>query len=94
MTLECYEAALCGCAVLANDIPSLQEVWGQGALYFHDKDSLKSLLDRLCGDPAYLEKARRRSIRQAAIYSAGATTERYLELFRTVSTRTEACHAA
>jgi glycogen(starch) synthase len=92
--LAALEAALCGCAVLANDIPSLQEVWGEGALYFQDKDSLGSLLDRVCGDPAYLEAARRRSIRRAATYSAGAMTERYLDLFRTVSARTEACHAA
>jgi glycosyltransferase involved in cell wall biosynthesis len=28
------EAALCGCAVVANDIPSLREVWGDDALYF------------------------------------------------------------
>ncbi len=26
----------CGCAVLARDIPSLREVWGDGALYFED----------------------------------------------------------
>jgi glycogen synthase len=88
------EAALCGCAVLANDIPSLREVWCDDALYFHDKDSLISLLETLCDDPAYLQAARKRSIRRAAIYSAAAMTERYLELFRTVSPRAEACHAA
>jgi len=30
------EAALCGCAVLARDIPSMREVWQDGALYFSD----------------------------------------------------------
>ena len=42
--LAALEAALCGCAVLAYDIPSLREVWGNGALYFHDAVTLSSLL--------------------------------------------------
>ena len=28
------EAALSRCAIVANDIPSLREIWGDAALYF------------------------------------------------------------
>jgi len=28
------EAALSRCAIVANDIPSLREVWGSAAMYF------------------------------------------------------------
>ena len=35
------EAALCGCAVVANDIGSLREVWGEAAIYFSGARELK-----------------------------------------------------
>ena len=37
------EAALSRCAVIANDIPSLHEVWGDDALYF-ERNNAESLL--------------------------------------------------
>ena len=42
--LAALESALCGCAVVANDIASLHEVWGDAALYFYDAASLSALL--------------------------------------------------
>jgi len=55
------EAALCGCAVVANDIPSLREVWGGAALYFNGVSALQQLLDNLCKDEVFLQEAQRRS---------------------------------
>ena len=83
------EAALCGCAVLANDIPSLREVWGDGALYFHDSSSLSTLLSRLTRDPQQLAAAQHNSWRRAQRFSAACMADRYLGLYRTMLTKHE-----
>ncbi len=46
------EAALSRCAIVANDIPTFHEIWGETACYFryNDADSLKSALQRLADD--------------------------------------------
>lgn len=46
------EAALSRCAILANDIPSFREIWGDAACYFdtNDASSLQQQLIRLLGD--------------------------------------------
>jgi glycogen(starch) synthase len=81
------EAALCGCAILANDIPSLREVWQDGALYFNNAASLSELLRQLHGDRKQLAKAKVRSLVQARIYSREQMTSSYLTLFRQVLAR-------
>jgi glycosyltransferase involved in cell wall biosynthesis len=78
------EAALCGCAILASDIPSLREVWKDGALYFHDATSLSTLLCTLQSDKELLTRAKARSSLQAQIYSRERMTSSYLALFRQV----------
>ena len=78
------EAALCGCAVVANDIESLREVWGDGALYFGDASSLSALLARLACDPQLLVAAQRRSRRRAERYKAARMAEQYLGLYATI----------
>src|SRR5438309_5896820 len=89
------EAALCGCAILANDIPSLREVWKDGALYFHDATSLSELLCKLYSDKELLAKAKARSSLQAQIYSREKMTSSYLALFRQVVARhKEVAHVA
>jgi len=42
--LSTLEAALSRCAIVANDIPSYREIWGDAAVYFHANDA-KSLAD-------------------------------------------------
>jgi glycosyltransferase involved in cell wall biosynthesis len=81
------EAALCGCAILANDIPSLREVWQEGALYFNDAASLSQLLCRLHRDRKLLAQAKARTSVQAQIYSREKMTSSYLALFRQVLRR-------
>jgi glycogen(starch) synthase len=78
------EAALCGSAILANDIPSLREVWQDGALYFNDASSLSELLCKLYSNRKLLAKAKARSSTRARIYSREKTTSSYLALFRRV----------
>jgi glycogen(starch) synthase len=79
------EAAFSRCAILANDIPSFREVWGEAACYFraNDADSLRDSLERLHRDPklrltygnlAY-ERARKR-------YTADRMVEEYVELYK------------
>jgi glycosyltransferase involved in cell wall biosynthesis len=81
------EAALCGCAVLANNIPSLREVWQEGALYFHDADSLSKLLHRLNSDKKLLSRAQISSTVQARTYTREKMASAYLTLFQQVLMR-------
>ena len=83
------EAALCGCAVVANDIESLREVWADGALYFDDASSLSALLARLACDSHLLVAAQRRSRRRAERYTAARMAEQYLGLYGTIARSAE-----
>jgi glycosyltransferase involved in cell wall biosynthesis len=64
------EAALCGCAVLVRDIPSLREVWKDAARYFSDPHSLSQLLHEFAEDPDALHAAQRRSQARAQDFTA------------------------
>ncbi len=90
------EAALCGCAVLANDIASLREVWGDAALYFHDAASLSRLLRHLCDTPGDLAEAQVRSHARARNYSSTRMTNEYFHLIETMMSETgrREAHAA
>ncbi|HXS77851.1 MAG TPA: glycosyltransferase family 4 protein [Terracidiphilus sp.] len=78
------EAAMCGCAVLANDIPSLREVWEESALYFKGVESLSSWLWRLSDHPWLLNEAREIAGSRAREFTAERMTEGYLKLFRSM----------
>ncbi len=75
------EAALCGCAVVARDLPSLREVWGDAALYFTDQASLSQWLRSLHDDPAMLLAARGRSSQRALQLSSRRMAESYVALY-------------
>ena len=47
--LSTLEAALSRCAIVANDIPSFREIWGDDAIYFraNDAESLAEVIRRL-----------------------------------------------
>jgi glycogen(starch) synthase len=78
------EAALCGCAVLANDIPSMREVWGDAALYFSGPESLTEWLWRLGDHAGLLNEAQRSSMRRAQEFTAERMGASYIELFRSI----------
>ena len=88
------EAALCGCGLVARDIASLREVWGNAAEYFTDSRELSGLMLRLRDSPEELESLRHRSIERASHLSAArmvdAYVENYKELLGTLSTPEEA----
>lgn len=75
------EAALCGCAVVANDIPSLREVWGDDALYFSGPRSLSTVLHQLNRNPDELASARQRAFARANELTAHRMTEGYEALY-------------
>lgn len=85
--LAALEAGRCGCAVIARSIPSLREVWGEGALFFKDADSLSVLLEDLARHPQKLEDARRRSYERARSFSRDRMVEEYLCLFERVQSK-------
>ena len=75
------EAALCGCAVVANDIPSLREVWGDAALYFDGPRSLSMLLHQLNRDEELLAQAQQRSFARASEMTVQRMTDGYEALY-------------
>ena len=78
------EAALCGCAVLANDLPSLREVWGDAAMYFSGADSLSEWLWRLSDHAGLLREMQHRAMDRAREFTAERMAEGYLQLFRSI----------
>jgi glycogen synthase len=68
--LSALEAALCGCALVLGDIPSLREVWGEAAAFVppDDPDALVAAVGRLLRDP------RRRRV---AVSAAATRASRY-----------------
>jgi glycosyltransferase involved in cell wall biosynthesis len=51
--LSALEAALCECALVLGDVPSLRAIWGDAALYVapDDPDGLEQIVNQLIDDP-------------------------------------------
>lgn len=79
------EAALCGCAILARDLPSLREVWGDDALYFRDAQGLATQVRRLTENELALATLAERGQRRAASFTTERMTEGYLQLLGELS---------
>jgi glycosyltransferase involved in cell wall biosynthesis len=75
------EAALCGCAVVANDIGSLREVWGEAAVYFRGAAELKRILNRMVEAPGELRSAQLQARRRGLELSAERMVDGYLDLY-------------
>ncbi len=75
------------CAIVANDIPSYREIWGDAALYFHTNDeaSLADLIRRLRQDPdlcrAYGNRAYQRARQR---FTTKHMLDEYLQLYRSM----------
>jgi glycosyltransferase involved in cell wall biosynthesis len=80
--ITALEAGLCGCAVVARNIPPLLEVWGSAALYFDDADSLSQILERLNANPQLLRDARESAFKRAQRFTRSRMVEQYLSLYR------------
>ena len=78
------EAALSRCAIVANDIPSFRELWGDDAVYFQRSDapSLMSEIEKLATDSKlrveYGNRAYQRALRR---YNSDRMAEDYLTLY-------------
>lgn len=81
------EAARCGCAVLANDIATQREIWGDGALFFQNAEELSDLLKQLTNDPEMLSVAQQRSRERSERYTRQAMANAYFEYYQSVLTR-------
>ena len=81
------EAALSRCAIIANDIPSLREVWGDDALYF-ERNSPQSLLltiQELASNSSRVGEYADRAFELARTqYTSEKMAEEYLKLYRSL----------
>jgi glycogen synthase len=87
LSMPALEAAFSRCAIVANDIPSFREIWGDAALYFRTNDaaSLAASIRRLNDDRtmrhAYAELAYSRARER---FTTKRMIEDYLQLFRSL----------
>lgn len=81
------EAALSRCAIVANDIPSFHEIWGDAAIYFqaNDAESLQNSIEQLATDKArcadYGNRAYHRAREQ---YTGERMVDAYVSLYQSV----------
>jgi glycogen(starch) synthase len=81
------EAAFSRCAIVANDIPSFREVWGDAALYFRTNDagSLAENLRQLDADRSLRQSyADRAYTRARERFTTKRMIDDYLELYRSL----------
>lgn len=79
------EAAFSRCALLASDIPSFREIWGEDAIYFRSNDArdLENRLFELCSSPAMIREYGTRAFERArGLYTSARMAEQYLALYR------------
>jgi glycogen synthase len=79
------EAALSRCAIVANDIPTFRELWGDAALFFdaNDSGSLRRAIERLNDGPKqrieYADRAYQHARRH---FSAERMVDSYMNLYQ------------
>jgi glycogen synthase len=82
------EAALSRCALVANDIPTFRELWGDDVLYFRRNDarSLGEAMSRLKHDPGlrneYANRAYQRALHR---FTTDRMVEDYMTLYSTLA---------
>jgi glycogen(starch) synthase len=82
--LALVEAAMSGCALIANDIPSFRELWGDSAYFFrtNDADSLAEGIRTLSSDRALLgEYAQRAHNHAIKNFTAERMVDSYEQLY-------------
>jgi glycosyltransferase involved in cell wall biosynthesis len=82
--LTAVDAALSRCAIVANDIPSFREVWGDAALYFrrNDASSLAGVIQRLNDDRELCRNYAHRAFQRAhECFTATRMIDEYIDLY-------------
>ena len=84
--LSALEAALSGCALVLGDIPSLQEIWEDNALYVdtRDEDALASTINRLMCNERRLTEYANKAFSHAQRYSTAAMAQDYMNIYKRV----------
>jgi glycogen synthase len=85
--LSALDAAFSRCAIVANDIPTYRELWGDAALYFRTNDgaSLAQILRQLDADhPLRHAYADRAFARARERFTAARMIDNYLDLYRSL----------
>jgi glycosyltransferase involved in cell wall biosynthesis len=90
--LSILEAAAAGCALVLGDIPSLRELWGDAALFVDPDDAvaLSRELSELTRDPGRRARLGAAAHQRAERYGAALMGQRYLDLYRSLCTASEA----
>jgi len=87
------EAALSRCALIANDIPTFRELWGEAACYFdsNDGESLRRVVERLSDDPQLRAQYADRAYQHARQrFSAERMVNSYMNLYQQLAFRQSA----
>jgi glycosyltransferase involved in cell wall biosynthesis len=82
--MAALEAALSRCAIVANDIPTFREIWGDAALYFEANDgtSLASIIRSLSEDRDLCRTYANRAYQRARErFTAKRMIDDYLDLY-------------
>jgi len=81
--LSVLEAALCGCALVLGDIPSLRELWDNAALFVppDDHTALIQALRYLCSDHNYRSSLAQQARRRSDRFSPTVMAAQYLEAY-------------
>jgi glycogen synthase len=84
--LSVLEAALCGCALVLGDIPSLREVWGESALYVPPEDHkrLREALLALISNAALRRRLSSNARQRAMHYSTQRMADACLAAYKRV----------
>jgi glycosyltransferase involved in cell wall biosynthesis len=87
--LAALEAALCGCALVLGDIPSLREVWHDAASYVppDDADALAAAVNKLLESPDRRRRAASTAQARAAMYTREAMSNAYLNQYLELARR-------
>jgi glycosyltransferase involved in cell wall biosynthesis len=81
------EAALSGCALIANDIPTFREIWGSDAVYFDTNNSRALLLtiqELASNSKRRAECAERVFERARTHFTSQRMAEDYLKLYHSL----------
>ncbi len=88
--LSILEAALSGCTLVLGRINSLQEIWGESAIYVNtdDADELANKVNELMENETLRNHYAQAAIKRAQQYTTTTMAENYLQVYRQLSTTT------
>lgn len=85
--MAALDAAFSRCAIVANDIPSFREVWGEAALYFraNDSSSLAAVIHRLNDEPELCRMYALRAYQRAReCFTSKRMVDEYVRLYHSI----------